>query len=149
MNSVALDPGAYEGTYKLIGGEVSLDLVNTISWPRAAREHDWLDRAENVTAWAIAAGVIDRSVRTALEARRPAVLGAELRDVHRTRATLAAVLAPLARGERPARAAVDRLSKLLRQACRRRRIDARTLGWAWERPASLPQVLAPVIWNAG
>ena len=149
MDAVALDPGAYDGTYKLIGGEVSLDLVNTVSWPGTAREHDWLDRAENVATWAMAAGVITRSARTALDARRPAVLGAELRDVHRTRATLAAVLTPLARGERPARDSVDRLNKLLSQACGRRRIDARTMKWVWEEPASLPQALAPVVWNAG
>src|SRR5262245_64265503 len=94
MDALELDPGAYDGTYKLIGGEVSLDLVNTVSWPGTAREHDWLDRAKNVTTWAMAAAVITRSARTVLDARFPAVLGAELRAVPRTRATLAAVLPP-------------------------------------------------------
>jgi predicted RNA-binding Zn ribbon-like protein len=149
MDALELNPGAYDGTYKLIGGEVSLDLVNTISWPGTAREHDWLDRAGNVTAWAIAAGVMDRGVRHALEARRPAVVAADLREVHRVRAALTTVLRPLARRERPPQGGVHRLSQLLAEACRRRRIDPATLDWAWEHPGSLSQALAPVIWNAG
>src|SRR5262245_42733686 len=137
MDSVALDPGAYDGTYKLIGGETCLDLVNTVSWRGTEREHDWLDRPENVTAWAAAAGVIGPKVRAALDARPRAALDADLREVHRTRATLAAVLGPLARGERPAPEAVDGLNRLLGRAASQRRVDARTLAWAWETPASL------------
>jgi len=33
MEAVPLQAGDYAGTYKLVGGRPSLDLVNTVSWP--------------------------------------------------------------------------------------------------------------------
>jgi predicted RNA-binding Zn ribbon-like protein len=148
MEPVALDPGDYDGTYKLIGGEISLDFLNTVSWPGTAREHDWLDRYENVTAWAVAAGAIGEHTQRVLDARPRGQARKELRQLHRTREDLRGVIGPLAHGERPAPQAVETLNELVRKTCRYRRIDPARQQWTWVEPRSLTEILAPVIWNA-
>ena len=57
MEPIHLNPGSYNGTYKLIGGESSLDFVNTISWPNSSRKHDWLDDPLNFIIWIEAVGI--------------------------------------------------------------------------------------------
>jgi predicted RNA-binding Zn ribbon-like protein len=148
MEPVILDPGDYDGTYKLVGGEISLDLVNTVSWPNTAREHDWLDRPGNVTAWAVAAGIISEQSREALDARAQARLGKELGQVCQVRCDLRNVLWPLAFGEQPTGEAVEKLNKWVHQICIRRRIDPENHQWTWIDPSTLEDIFAPVIWNA-
>ena len=58
MEAVPLDPGDYGGSYKANAGRMSLDFVNTVSWPGRDRGHDWLDRPSNVVAWAVAVGAL-------------------------------------------------------------------------------------------
>jgi len=147
MSPVALDAGGYDGTYKLVGGEPALDLVNTISWPGTAREHDWLDRGSNLTAWAAAAGLIGAETRRRLDALPPATIRTDLVQVRRIRGLLARVLTPLAHGGRPAPEEIEELNDLAQKACRRRRIGSRSLAWEWETPKRLPEVLAPVVWS--
>ena len=53
MEALALDPGEYRGTYKLVGGRLSLDFVNTVSWAGTVRQHDWFDSVDNVCQPAI------------------------------------------------------------------------------------------------
>lgn len=148
MNPVPLDPGVYDGTYKLIGGEISLDFVNTVSWPDLDREHDWLDRPGNVTAWAVAAGVIGEDSRDVLDARPQTRLWEELEQVRRIRNDIRDALKPLAFGEQPSRAAIEILDMLAHQIYAHRRIDPALYKWTWVYPASLTEVFAPVIWNA-
>lgn len=148
MNPVPLDPGAYDGTYKLIGGEISLDFVNTVSWPELDREHDWLDRPGNVTAWAVAAGVIGENNRDLLDTGPQTRLWEELEQVCRIRNDLRDVLKPLAFGGQPSRAAIETLNVLVHRICIHRRIDPALYKWTWVDPASLTEILAPVIWNA-
>lgn len=148
VDSVALDPGDYEGAYKLIGGEISLDLVNTVSWPRTAREHDWLDRPSNVTAWAAAAGILSRSHRDILKARPKAKLKKELEQVRQIRSDLRDVLRPLAFSKRPSRTAIETLNTRVYEICAFRRIDSASRKWTWANPESLTEILSPVIWNA-
>lgn len=148
MDPVALDPGDYDGTYKLIGGELSLDFVNTVSWFDTARAHDWLDRPGNVTAWAFAAGILNERNRDMLDARPPTQLGKELGQVHQIRDDLRRVVRPLAFGKEPSSTTIETLTALVHQVCVNRRIDPASHQWIWTDPASLPEVLGPVIWNA-
>lgn len=148
MDALPLDPGGYDGTYKLVGGEPSLDLVNTISWPGTDREHDWLDRGGNVTAWAAAVGLIGKDTQRKLDALPPAMVRAELSHIRRIRKVLAGVLTPLGHRERPSRRAIEGLNDLVKKAGRERRIGVRSLEWEWENPTMLHEVLAPVVWNA-
>jgi predicted RNA-binding Zn ribbon-like protein len=148
VDPIPLEPGRYSGTYKLVGGAASLDFVNTVSWPGTAREHDWLDRAANVTAWAQAAGLMDARVRRALDARPRAAAEKDLAAVRRIRDELRAVLWPLAHGMQPGERQIEALNARLREVSRARRIDPRSGRWGWVTPTSLPELLAPVIWDA-
>lgn len=148
MKPVPLDPGGYTGTYKLIAHEISLDLVNTVSWPGTPREHDWLDRPQNVTAWAVAAGILSEQRQQLMDAASISVLEEQLAAVHEIRHRVQRVLRPIAFDERPDDDAVDGLNELLRGTCAARYLDRATYEWRWADPESLADVLAPVIWNA-
>lgn len=147
MDPVSLESGGYGGSYKLIGGEVSLDFVNTVSWPGTEHAHDWLDRPGNFTVWAVAAGILTEECRNELDARPPTELEAEINHVRQVREDLRRVLAPLASGEPPSSSAIDTLNLLVREILPSRHIDHATLEWTWEAPVTLSDILAPIIWN--
>jgi len=152
VDVVPLDPGGYGGTYKLLGGQVSLDLVNTVSWPGTEREHDWFDPPANITLWALAAGLVDARVRRRLDRQMRADPGRFARHasaVARIRRTLRSAIAPRARGERPSEGAVRELNQLLAEACRRRQVDPKTVEWTWLAPSTIEEAMAPAIHNAG
>jgi predicted RNA-binding Zn ribbon-like protein len=148
MNPILLDPGDYVGTYKLIGGEISLDFVNTISWPGTAREHDWLDRPGNFIKWALAINIINQQKVNQLNAHSQSHLIKELDKVHQVRSNLTNVLKPLAFDALPSTAAIEQLNVMAHQICTSRLIDQKSYQWIWNSPMSLTDVLAPVIWNA-
>jgi predicted RNA-binding Zn ribbon-like protein len=136
VEPVALDPGDYTGTYKLVGGRVALDFVNTVSWPGSDRGHDWLDRPANAVRWAVAAELVMADDGTAerlatRHERHPVEAARSLGRLHELRADMTAVLRPLAHGERPPAATVERLNAHLGRLCARRRIDPDVLDWTW------------------
>jgi predicted RNA-binding Zn ribbon-like protein len=149
MDAIALDPGDYGGTYKLVGGELSFDFVNTISWPGSADEHDWLDRPGNFILWSQAVGIIDNKMAKTLGQRPQSLLGKELRYVASVRSWLANALTPFAHNEKPTEAAIKKLEGLIHNIARYHRLDPLRLNWVWEEPHSFKEVLAPVIWNSG
>jgi predicted RNA-binding Zn ribbon-like protein len=146
-----LDPNGYGGTYKLVGGQPSLDFINTVSWPGTEREHDWFGIAKNVPLWAMAVGLIDRQTRRRLETEFPPEskeAAHQLRTIRKVRGTLRAAIAPLVRGDMPSPASVEELNALTARASRNHRLDPDTLQWTWVSPRSLVEVFFPVIWNA-
>lgn len=151
MEPVILDPRDYRGTYKLVGGLPSLDLVNTISWPGRPREHDWFDPPENVATWAVAAGILDDSFAGRINRSIASVPTQAMRErarVRHIRSTVSAVLIPHAFGNAPPQDAVAALNKLLVRAAARRVLDVPFRAWTFEEPVSLEHVLAPAILNA-
>ena len=151
MEPIPLDPRAYRGTYKLVGGQPSLDLVNTVSWPGRPREHDWFDPVENVVTWAAAAGILESDsaerLRQTLRAH-PVAAARQRATVRRVRSVVGRVLSPHVRGERPPPVAVEALNRLLVRAATRRHLDAQTLTWSFREPTTLEHVLAPAVLNA-
>ncbi len=137
MEALQLQAGDYAGTYKLVGGRPSLDLVNTVSWPGTERAHDWLDSAENLQRWLRAVDLTPAKNRNL-----------ELKSVIALREDLAQVLRPLAHGEKPARAAVEALNRRIERANARRHIDPGMLAWIWKTPEDAVQSLAPVVLDA-
>jgi predicted RNA-binding Zn ribbon-like protein len=137
MEPLALDPGEYTGTYKLIGGRVSLDFVNTISWPDTRRQHDWLNTPANVSAWLGAVGLATGPVSPS-----------DIAEIQRIRRTLSEVLRPLAHGERPSASAVGEFNQHIDRAQQRRFIDPVDLDWKWRTPSQGHHLLAPVILDA-
>lgn len=151
MEPVPLDPRSYGGTYKLVGGDVSLDLVNTVSWPGTEREHDWFDPPSNITRWARATGLIDARTQRRLDGDMgadPSLVSAQVSAVVAIRATLRDVLAPLARGERPTKRALRALNGYLGSIAGRRLLDPRTLRWRWLEPATPEEAVAPAVFGA-
>lgn len=151
MEPVPLDARTYRGTYKLVGGRPSLDLVNTVSWPGRPREHDWFEPVENVTRWAVAAGILDQPTARRLDsmvASDPDRPARELAAVRRDRARVTGVLVPFVRGERPSPEAVAAYNRLLVRAAARRRVDVDDRRWTYQEPTELAHVLAPAVLDA-
>lgn len=151
MEALSLDPGSYAGTYKLVGGRPSLDLVNTVSWAGADREHDWFDPGANVIRWARALDLITEPVAEQMLAgptgRGSRVAG--IRRVRRVRATLIDVLRPLVANETPPPPDVEALNAYIVDAHRRRFIEPGSLTWAWREPVTLDHLMDPVVLDAG
>lgn len=137
MEPLQLDPIDYTGSYKLIGGRPSLDLVNTISWPGTEREHDWLTTPANVSDWLGAAGL-----------NRWESDDIDVDEIHEVRLILTEVLRPLAERRHPAPAAIERLNHLLAESFGRRQVDPHDLTWTWQAPRRAVCVLDPVILDA-
>jgi predicted RNA-binding Zn ribbon-like protein len=151
VDALPLDPGTYGGTYKLVGGQLSLDLINTVSWPGTTREHDWFEPATNITQWAVEVGLIDDEARRSLEetqSQDPEGWSSGLTAVRTIRNSLRAAILPVARGESPDIQSIDRLNRFLVGSCARRRLDSETLEWSWPVPTTLVELMAPVVWNA-
>lgn len=151
MEPLDLDPNGYGGTYKLVGGQPSLDFVNTVSWPGREREHDWFGVVTNVTLWAMQLRLIDQRTRRRLEGLfPPGSKGAphQLKTIRNIRRTLRTLIAPLAQGNKPSPPSVEEFNGLIARASRDRRLDPDTLQWTWAAPRNLVEVISPVIWNA-
>ncbi|MEV5967379.1 CGNR zinc finger domain-containing protein [Kribbella sp. NPDC051952] len=114
---------------ELIGGQLALDLVNTVAWRfDPARVVDRFDELANVESWLVAAGVItDRAVVT----RR-------LRDeLVAARGVAFDVLGPLAVGDRPDHTAIDALHGLISEVVGSATIDLLPFGWRADDPAGV------------
>jgi predicted RNA-binding Zn ribbon-like protein len=137
VEPIPLDGAGYPGTYKLIGGRVSLDFVNTVSWPDDPRRHDWFSSASNVEQWLTAAGL-----------RLGRVTAAHLPAIRRLREVVTAVLHPLAFDRTPPAHAVQGLNRAVARAAARRRIDPQSLTWVWPDGASGLELFDPVVYDA-
>lgn len=136
MEPLGLETDGYRGTYKLIGGRPSLDLVNTISWPGTPRRHDWLNRPVNVATWLAAVDLAGDGVKI------------DLVRVHEIRRRIDDLIRPLAHGSAPAADSLDRFNRMLAEASGKRLIDPTTWDWVWRRPTSITEALAPVVFDA-
>jgi len=148
MKPLQLDSNGYEGTYKLIGEEVSFDFVSTISWPETEWAHDWLHNADNFINWSVAAGLIDKKQAKKLGSQSNAELNRQMKEVYSIRKELYQVLTAFAFEEKPATIIVKKADTLFHKVTKYRHIDARTYKWIWDEPLILSAVLYPVIWNA-
>ncbi len=148
MEPLPLSRESYEGTYKLIGGQVSLDFVNTISWPGTVKEHDWLTPIGNFLVWALHAGVIDKPQFDDLQAYPNDKFQGEMKQILEIRATLAHVLRPFASGKDPSPGAVHHFNELVHKASFSRYIHPSTLKWSWADPGTIINIASPIIWNA-
>jgi predicted RNA-binding Zn ribbon-like protein len=149
MKPIALDPGNYSGTYKLIGEEISFDFINTISWPGTEWEHDWLDGPGNFILWATAAGLVNKSKAKLLSGISDVKLTKEMEYVSTIRRELSKIVTPLAFDKKLPEEAIESLNILIHQIIQQRSIDFKTHKWVWNDFLSLKEVLAPIIWNAG
>jgi predicted RNA-binding Zn ribbon-like protein len=147
--------------FAFLGGDPSLDLVNTVAWTRHGLAHERLTTYDAVTQWAEGAGVIAGSVGATLRRR------AKFRS-HEAEETLTKaweIRAILQRLFAPAAAAKDRESPLaaynalLGEALQRLevgrgerqgfKVAPARMRWSWrEIGDSLDSLLWPVVWSA-
>jgi predicted RNA-binding Zn ribbon-like protein len=142
--------------FKYIGGDPSIDLVNTVDWTSRGLEHERLADYDRLTRWAEGAGVIaapagERLRRAATRRSREAA--AVVAAAGRLRWVLQRLFSAVATGERPG-SALDEFNELLADALPRMRLTSASSGrgpltLTWRGMGEeLASPLWPVIWSA-
>jgi predicted RNA-binding Zn ribbon-like protein len=137
MDEIDIDPQGYTGTYKLVGGRLALDFINTMSWPYEERRHDWLSTGENLVKWCRAVGIT-----------LPGASDEDLPRIHRLRHDLDRVARPVIEDALPTEEAVAALNRHLDWAFRHRRLSETTLEWVWTSQRDVLDYMAPVVIDA-
>lgn len=137
MEALDLDSAGYHGTYKLIAGRLSLNFMNTVSWPATGRRHDWLSSLANLRRWTTAVGLESAKLRAG-----------DLEAVRMERATVTELLRPLTHGERPDETAIQVINDELSLVLARRALDPTTLAWGWRNQEPRQRLLDPILLDA-
>src|SRR5215831_15046507 len=134
MEAVALDPGNYAGTYKLIGDEISFDFINTVSWRGTQWEHDWLNTPQNFIAWALASEIINARKAKELKQQSNTALTDQLKQIHAIRDDLHNILNPLVHHKKLNMESIEKIDNIIHKIMKYRHIDSKTYQWAWDEP---------------
>jgi predicted RNA-binding Zn ribbon-like protein len=140
-----------------VGGDPSLDLVNTVDWTEAGLVNERLPDYQRLVDWAQRAGLL--SPGSVARLRRmagtdPNGAQAALRKAWRVRGVLRRLFASIASGQPEDPDVVEEFAALLRGALQAMRLEpqrGRTKRHAWAFPASattLDGLLAPVLWSS-
>jgi predicted RNA-binding Zn ribbon-like protein len=145
--------------FKYVGGDPSIDFVNTVDWTSRGPERDRLISFERVLEWAEGAEILTRRSAAALRAKarvNPRHAIAAHRKAMITRHILWKLFSGIAEG-RPTAAALDNFNRLLARALPHLRVTPAgpqhrgerrfELGWD-QYGESLDSVLWPVLWAA-
>lgn len=145
--------------FKYVGGDPSIDLVNTVDWTSRGPEHDRLTNYQRLIEWAEGAEILSPRAAATLRARAKAH-PREAVVVHQAaleaRAVLSQLFRSVARSE-PSGEALGDFNRLLEEALEHLRLlptaekrqRDRRLQLRWDRLGeSLESVLWPVIWSA-
>lgn len=142
--------------FRLVGGDPSLDLVNTVTWTGHGLENERLTDYERLTRWAEEAGLVSETEARRLRragAARPAAAREAYDAARWLRWVLQRLYTSVATGE-PAGSAWDELNELLSEALRRLRLapvgpGLKAADWSWQgQEESLDSVLWPILWSA-
>lgn len=150
---------APEGEIKYVGGDPSLDLINTVNWLEDGLIDDRLSDYARVVQWAEGAGITSARDADALRqaaAKRPRQAEEVLEAARSLRWLLRRVFAAVARGEEPGSALEafnaalgDSLSRLTVGLADARERDGGAMRWAWRgMGVELESPLWPVIRSA-
>ena len=142
---------------RLVGGDLSLDFVNTRSGPAdGPPELEGLTAYEDVVAWATRVGVLSQAQAAKLRRIAASDTGAAARAVGEAlsvRETLSSVLVPLARGTEADRRAVNEVGRLASAAAAAGELTrvsgAAAFDWTWSQGTELRAPLWPVAFAAG
>jgi predicted RNA-binding Zn ribbon-like protein len=145
---------APDAPFRYVGGDISIDLVNTVDWTERGLESDRLTDYGRVLEWARGAGVLDAASERRLHQRAAAhrrLAAAAYTEARAVRAVLQRVYASVASGDRTLDG-LDQLNALLAGAAVHARL-VRSSGGALVRGwdglgESLESVLWPVVWAA-
>jgi predicted RNA-binding Zn ribbon-like protein len=145
--------------FKYVGGDPSIDLVNTVDWTSRGPEQDRLTNYQRLVEWAQGAEILPQKAAAALRARakaHPRAAGVAQKAALQARAVLWQVFSSLATSQ-SAGDALGEFNRLLAEALehlrvlptgeKRRRDQSLELRWD-QLGESLESVLWPVIWSA-
>lgn len=142
---------------RYVGGDPSIDLVNTVDWVGDDLDHDRIPDYDRLTRWAEGAGVITAAVGQRLRraaATRSREAAAAVAAAHWLRWVLQRLFTAVATGD-PSGAAVDEFNDLLADALPRMRLASRSgssggqLTLAWQGfGEDLASPLWSVVWSA-
>jgi predicted RNA-binding Zn ribbon-like protein len=132
-----------------VGGNLALDLVNTVSWSGTAHELDHLQSVDAVLAWAQVAGIVSTKVRRRLASSLDERDKARLLDqIHALRSAIDATAEAILRGGR----APDSMETVVRIAqeslARSQLFPALSKRTDFVFDGGVEQVLGPVAWAA-
>jgi predicted RNA-binding Zn ribbon-like protein len=147
--------------FRFVGGDVSLDLVNTADWTARGPERDRLGSYTRVVEWAAAAGLVDEQEASRLR-RRAASRAADAAAVHAramalrwTIRRLVAALADDAGDSATARVPLEELNSFVAESFGHARLSFPKPGtgdaesrprWSWARdPDRLDAFLWPIV----
>ena len=145
--------------FKYVGGDPSIDLVNTVDWTSRGPEQDRLTNYQRLIEWAQGAEIIPQRAAAALRAKakaHPREAAVAYKTALQARAVLWRVFGSLARDESPAEA-LGEFNRLLAEALEHLRVlptgqkrqPGRSLRFHWDQLGdSLGSVLWPVVWSA-
>jgi predicted RNA-binding Zn ribbon-like protein len=140
-----------------VGGDPSLDLVNTVDWTEAGLVNERLPDYQRLVDWAQRAGLLSRGGVARLRRMAgtdPNGAQAALRKAWRVRGVLRRLFASIASGQPEDPDVVEEFASLLRSAMQAMRLEphrGRTKRHEWAFPAStttLDGFLGPVVWSA-
>lgn len=134
--------------FKYVGGDPSLDLVNTVDWTRNGPIQERLTDYARLTRWAEGAGLVSKTEAERLR-RASAARPKEARAAHEAALRLRSVLQRLY-GKR---SDWSEFNELLGKALRQLGISPPRKGqasaeWEWHGVESLESLLWPVTWSA-
>jgi predicted RNA-binding Zn ribbon-like protein len=142
---------------KYVGGDPSVDLVNTVDWVGDDLDHDRIPDYDRLTRWAEGAGVITATSGQRLRraaAARPREAAATIAAAGWLRWVLQRLFTGVATGEPPG-TALDEFNELLADALPRMRLTSpssasrRQLTLTWQGLGDdLASPLWPVVWSA-
>ncbi len=148
------EPYAPDAPFRFVGGDPSVDFVNTADWTPRGLERDRLTGYDRLLEWARGAGVLDgATARRAAQAgvKYPRRAAEAVEAARSARRVLQAVFASVVAG-RPGAGALDRLNALVADAAPHVRVVRDTSGRyqrGWDALGESPEsVLWPVAWAA-
>lgn len=142
--------------FKYVGGDASLDFVNTIDWTDRGPIHERLNDYVRLTRWAEGAGVLSKAQGQALRRKataKPAEAKGAYEAALRVRDVLQRLYTSVAAGKRSA-PAWEEFNELLGEALRYLRVSPTRKGqavaqWEWHGVEEIPEsVLWPVLRSA-
>jgi predicted RNA-binding Zn ribbon-like protein len=141
--------------FKYVGGDFSLDLVNTVDWTGRGPINERLNDYARLTRWAEGAGVVSKAEADRLRkaaAAKPREARSAYDSATRLRGVLQRLYASVAAGKR-SDPAWEEFNELLGEALKRLGVSPLRKGdaaaeWEWHGTESLESVLWPVAWSA-
>ncbi len=144
----------HAGNLKLLGGQSSLDFVNTVAWHASDHPHEYLTTFGDLIAWSQHVGLLsNRTARVLVEKAHDRRIDADavLQRALKLREALYRIYTAIAHGKSPVPGDLELVNQELAQALPKLHMVRAENGftWEWQKPSdALDQMLWPVARSA-